>query len=411
MWGRTLYTLLDNNNSNNDVALWDINTSRLEELCDKGVPLNERNNKFFFGRQVDHEVSVFFPEYDIRTIFEIDGIRMSEPELKDKSLREALKGRNLVFLTVPSVAMRETLEGIKDYLNKDSIVISCSKGLEYGTNKTHSQMMEEILPQYVQRAVLSGPNLAMEILDNQPTATVVASPNKKTIKEVIGAFQSKNFKLTGSYDMLGVELAGAFKNIIAISSGLCDGLGYGMNSKASLITRGLAEISQLYLIYGARIETLYAGLAGVGDLIATCMSDKSRNHKFGVKMAQGKTMEEAINEIGMVVEGVHTLKVANDIIRDDKKMAYPIIKGLYGVVYEKKNPHSALDEILKTPGILETLYLGKIILHESFKFLDPKEVINLVEKGYQGEKLKELIYKSSLRNYYESLIKPVDKNN
>lgn len=404
MWGRTLYTLIDNNNSSNHVSLWDYDGMSLEALCDQRVPLQDRLDKHVFGKKIDHEISCFYPSVSIDNGIEAFNIS------KDDSLKRALDGKDMVFMVVPSVAMRETLEIIAKYIKMDATVVSCSKGLEEKTNLTHSQIMEEVLPKHTKKAVLSGPNIAVEIADNQPTATVIAARDKRIIREVISVFSAKNFKPTGSYDVLGVELAGAFKNIVAIGSGLCDGLGYKMNSKASLITRGLAEMSQLFVLYGARIETLYAGLAGIGDLIATSMSDNSRNHRFGVKIANGLSMDQALAEIGQVVEGVHTLKVANDIVQKDNSMPYPIIKGLYGVIYENKDPSHALEEILRTPGTFETFYLGKMILNESISFLDPDAIVRYVKEGYKGEELRSLLLQNSLRNYYKSLIRLDDKD-
>jgi glycerol-3-phosphate dehydrogenase (NAD(P)+) len=246
----------------------------------------------------------------------------------------ALEGASIVVVSVPSQVARVTLESMKDLVEPDAVVVSLMKGVELGTDKRMSQVMAEVLDLPDDRvAVVSGPNLAPEIAERQPTATVVASRSEATAQLVASACSTGYFRPYTNTDVVGVELCGAVKNIIALAAGMAQGRGFGWNTLATLITRGLVEITRLGLALGADAAT-FSGLAGMGDLTATCASPLSRNHRLGKHFGEGLTLEEAIAATGGTAEGVKSSQSVLELARaHDVEM--PITAGVVDVLAGK----------------------------------------------------------------------------
>ncbi|QZT32633.1 NAD(P)H-dependent glycerol-3-phosphate dehydrogenase [Caldalkalibacillus thermarum TA2.A1] len=262
------------------------------------------------------------------------------------SYRQVLEGAQYVLIALPTAAIRTALREMVKELDHCPLLIHSSKGLEPDTYKRVSEMIAEEVPESKRRGivVLSGPSHAEEVSRRSPTTVVVAAPELKQAEEVQDLFINQHFRVYTNTDMLGVEIGGALKNIIALGAGLSDGLGYGDNAKAALMTRGLTEIARLGVQMGAHPLT-FAGLAGVGDLIVTCTSRHSRNWRCGYAIGQGKPLNEVLQSMGMVVEGVRTTKAAYQIAQD-KKVEMPITKELYHVLFEGKSPRQAVDDLM-----------------------------------------------------------------
>jgi glycerol-3-phosphate dehydrogenase (NAD(P)+) len=245
----------------------------------------------------------------------LPGIRLPDGVRATTDVREALRGAQLVAVAVPAQTARETLEPLADLLEPDAVVVSLMKGVELSSDQRMSEVVREALGLPADRvAVVSGPNLAREIAERQPTATVVACTDAATAQRVAGACASGYFRPYTNTDVVGVELCGAVKNIIAVAVGIAQGRGFGHNTTATVITRGLVEITRLGLALGADAET-FAGLAGMGDLVATCASPLSRNHTLGVHMGQGASLEEAVAATGGTAEGVKSSTSVLDLAR------------------------------------------------------------------------------------------------
>lgn len=259
------------------------------------------------------------------------------------SLSEIAKNEIILFVT-PSHATRSVAHELKKFNLQNKILVTCSKGLELETLLRTSEIIAEELPGN-EVAVLSGPNHAEEISKKKLSATVVASKNQTTAEVVQDAFSTNYFRVYTNNDVLGVEIAGAFKNIIAVSTGILDGLGLGDNARSALITRGLAEISRLGIAMGAS-PTTFAGLAGVGDLICTCTSKHSRNRWAGEELGKGKSLKEIIGGTKMVVEGVRAT-YAGKVLGEQYQIEMPITKQLYEILYEDKKIEKAIEEIMR----------------------------------------------------------------
>lgn len=254
----------------------------------------------------------------------------------------------LVFV-VPSKAMAETAERISQINScADKILLSCTKGFDPASKATMSSVLGRYLPQAKGLAVMSGPNLAGELALRQPGATVIASKEETTAEILQSLFLNNYFRPYTSSDLVGVELCGTLKNCMALVGGMICGLEYGDNCLAALITRGLAEIKRLGLALGAE-EATFNGLAGMGDLIATCMSTRSRNHLAGEALARGKTLEEIQNTSKMVIEGIHTTKVAYNLGKE-KNIELPIIEQLYAVLFTQKDVIAGLNCLMQREG-------------------------------------------------------------
>jgi glycerol-3-phosphate dehydrogenase (NAD(P)+) len=257
---------------------------------------------------------------------------------------EALHEANAVILPVPSASMRQNISRVASHLNKSIIIISASKGLEIGSNKRMSQVIaEEINPRLAANiCVLSGPQLSQEIIHNRPAAAVVAAADKDTANKAQKILTRPNFCVFTNTDIIGVELGGALKNILALGAGIADGLGYGDNAKAAFMTRGLTEITALGMALGANPLT-FSGLAGLGDVITTCASPLSRNHYVGVELAKGRPLAEILESMHQVAEGVNTTLVAHNLAQQ-QGLEMPITEKIYQVLYENADPKlAALD--------------------------------------------------------------------
>lgn len=256
-------------------------------------------------------------------------------------LSDALADVKAVIMAVPSQAMRQNIKLVASYLAKSMMVVSAAKGLEIGSGKRMSQVVdEEIDPRFRSNiCVLSGPNLAREIMRGLPAATVVAAENNSVARKVQRLLTTPNLCVFTNTDVIGVELGGALKNIIALGAGIADGLDYGDNAKAAFMTRGLTEITALGVALGANPLT-FSGLAGLGDLVATCASPLSRNHYVGVELSKGRSLTEIINSMTGVAEGVSTTLVARNLAQK-LGLEMPITEKIYQVLYENTDPRQA----------------------------------------------------------------------
>ncbi len=259
-------------------------------------------------------------------------------------LDEALADAESVLLVVPSHAFRHTLEQIKPLLQNGISIAWATKGLEPGSRKLLHQVIEEVLGESTQAAVISGPNFAKEVAQGLPTAVTVASSNESIANYFATCLHGGTFRAYTANDMVGVELGGACKNVLAIATGIADGLGFGANTRAALITRGLAELMRLGVILGGQAET-FMGLAGLGDLVLTCTDDQSRNRRVGLALGRGETLEDAIKAIGQAVEGV---KSAPEVFKlaQQHSVEMPITEQVYRVVCEGKPAKEAVAALL-----------------------------------------------------------------
>ena len=269
------------------------------------------------------------------------------PQLSITSqLDEAFDEAKAVILVVPSQAMRQNIKLVASHLEKSMLVVSAAKGLEIGSGKRMSQVIaEEIDPRFQSNiCVLSGPNLAREVLRGLPAATVAAAEDSSVARKVQRLLTTPNLCVFTNTDVVGVELGGALKNIIALGAGIADGLGYGDNAKAAFMTRGLTEITALGVALGAHPLT-FAGLAGLGDLIATCDSPLSRNHYVGVELTKGRSVTEIISTMNGVAEGVTTTLVARNLAHN-LGLEMPITERVYRVLYENADPRQVAAEMM-----------------------------------------------------------------
>lgn len=259
-------------------------------------------------------------------------------------LAEAARGRDLILLVTPSQRVREQARALAPHLGRDTVVACASKGLELGTHLRLSQVIAQEVPAGTAIAALSGPNLAAEVARGLPAAAVVASPESRATERARAALSAPLFRVYTSDDIAGVELGGALKNIIALGVGISDGLGYGDNAKASFMTRALAEITRLALAAGANPLTL-AGLAGLGDLIATCSSPLSRNRTLGLELAQGRPLAELLAQRRTVAEGVTTTRAALEMAAH-LGVELPITEQIARVLFEGKDMRAAVAELM-----------------------------------------------------------------
>ncbi len=263
------------------------------------------------------------------------------------SLPEALDGADAVILAVPSQRMRDNIKTVASYLKSSMLVVSAAKGLEIDSNKRMSQVIaDEISPSFWPNiCVHSGPNLSAEILQGLPAVAVVAAWNELIARKAQKLLNTPSICLYTNSDVIGVELGGALKNIIALGAGIADGLGYGDNAKAALITRGLTEITALGVALGANPLT-FSGLTGLGDLIATCSSPLSRNHYVGVELTKGRQLQEIIKSMSGVAEGVGTTIVAHNLAKQ-LELEMPVTEKIYKVLYEGLDPKKASLELME----------------------------------------------------------------
>lgn len=311
-WGCAVAVMLFN--KGNDVTLWSWKKEESEAIRENG-----ENKEFLPGIKISEKIHL---TYDISCV----------------------KDKDLIVLAVPSRAVRSTSKAMSAYIGKKAPIVILSKGLEDKTLKTMSEIVEEEIPSCIP-AVLSGPSHAEEVARKIPTAIVAACKNRETAELIQEVFMCEYFRVYTNDDILGVELGGALKNVIALCAGITDGIGFGDNTKAALMTRGIKEISRLGKKMGANESTFY-GLAGIGDLIVTCTSMHSRNRRAGILIGQGKNVKEALDEVHMVVEGVYSSSAAYEL---SKKMnvEMPIIKKAYEVLFENLSPKDAVIGLMK----------------------------------------------------------------
>jgi len=319
-WGIALSVLLSNNG--HDVKVWSI-------IEDEIKMLNE-----------NHEHKDKLP-----------GVILSDKITFTTDLKEAVEGKDLLILAVPSPFVRSTAASLKAVVSGGQIIVNVAKGIEESTLMTLSQIIEEEVPQ-AEVTVLSGPSHAEEVGRGIPTTIVVGAKNKKTAEYIQNIFMSEVFRVYISPDVLGIELGAALKNVVALAAGIADGLGYGDNTKAALITRGITEIARLGMAMGGKFET-FCGLSGIGDLIVTCASMHSRNRRAGILIGQGKTMDEAMTEVKMVVEGVYSAKAALGLAKK-YDVQIPIIEQVNLVLFENKPASEAMMDLMTRDKKIES---------------------------------------------------------
>ncbi|SHJ56241.1 glycerol 3-phosphate dehydrogenase (NAD(P)+) [Clostridium cavendishii DSM 21758] len=312
-FGTALSILLANKGY--DVSIWD----RDEKVVDE-INLKRTNDKYIKGLNIPKNVTAF------------------------TSLDKALKESRYVILAVPSHVIRIICENILSKINKDAIIISIAKGIEERTNLRISEVIKSVLPEN-EVVILSGPSHAEEVALGIPTTIVASSDNMDSAKRVQDLFITSNFRVYTNDDLIGVEIGGAVKNIIALAAGVSDGIGYGDNTKAALMTRAMTEISRIGLKMGGRLETFY-GLTGMGDLIVTCTSMHSRNRRAGILIGKGYTKDEASEEVGMVVEGIKACKAFYEL-KEKENISMPITDVLYKVIFMNKDPEEAVLELME----------------------------------------------------------------
>ena len=297
----------------NEILLWGHNPERAEQLR------NVRENTAY-----------------------LPGVTLPESVTVTSNIADAAGADLLVFVT-PSTALRHVAEQLRPHVARDAVLLSCTKGIEHGSGMRMTQILREVLPDHTV-AVLSGPNLAIEVSRDRPTATVLGCEEPECAAELQQDLGSSLFRIYSSDETAGIELGGALKNIFALAAGCSDGFGLGDNSKAALVTRSLAEMLRLGTAMGGKPETFY-GLSGAGDLIATCFSQHSRNRRVGEQLGRGRTLAEIAERSHSIAEGVPTAKSAFECARR-LNIDTPIIDQVYSVVYESKPPSQALQELL-----------------------------------------------------------------
>lgn len=311
-WGTALALLLQG--KGHHVNLWMRNREQYQEMCET------RENKHYLpGVHIPEELKLF------------------------TDLEEAVRNVEIILVSVPTQSVRGVMKQILPYINSKQIIVNTSKGLEQNTLLRISEVVEEVAPGQPFVA-LSGPSHAEEVCKGMPTTIVVASKERKIAEFVQDVFITPTFRVYTNPDIVGVELGGALKNVIAFGAGIVDGLGYGDNAKAALMTRGIREIARLGKAMGADLAT-FAGLSGIGDLIVTCTSMHSRNRRAGILIGQGKNLEETLKEIGMVVEGITTTKAAYQLAQE-YQIEMPITKEIFNVLYEGTSTADAVGNLM-----------------------------------------------------------------
>lgn len=328
-WGTALSIVLADNG--HAVKLWSYRPEQVEEI-----------NK---TRRNEHYLDIMLP----------DGIQAFA------DLQETVRDVEAIVIVVPAKAIREVARALDGIILDNITIIHATKGIEPVTLKRVSEMIAEELPSYPYEdiVVLSGPSHAEEVALRHPTTVTVASKNIERSIHAQDLFNSDTFRVYTSQDVLGIELGGALKNIIALGAGISDGLGFGDNAKAALITRGLAEITRLGTSMGAN-PISFLGLSGVGDLIVTCTSVHSRNWRTGNLLGKGHKLDDILDEMGMVVEGVRTVKAAYQIAKK-QKVDMPITTGIYEILFENKKPREIVSELMNRDKREEMAGLEQLI--------------------------------------------------
>ncbi len=276
----------------------------------------------------------------------LPGFKLSDNLTFTNSIEEAVKNKKFILFVTPSQVTRTVLSQALPYLDPEAIIASASKGIENNTLMLLSEVFTELLPTSLQAnlAFISGPSFAREVSQDMPTAVVAAAHNVEVAKQVQKIFSTDSFRVYTHTDIVGVELGGAMKNVIALAAGVADGLGFGFNSRAALITRGLAEMTRLGIKLGGKSET-FAGLAGMGDLVLTCTGDLSRNRTVGIELGKGRKLEEILGGMKMIAEGVKTTLSAYQLAQREQ-VELPIIEQMYAILYENKDPRQAVSDLM-----------------------------------------------------------------
>ncbi|MBC8204744.1 NAD(P)-dependent glycerol-3-phosphate dehydrogenase [bacterium] len=277
----------------------------------------------------------------------LPGIELPEELRVTSDLAETVDGKRIILIAVPTHVLRGVISKIDGETVKDAVIVSATKGIESGTLLRISEIIKSVWSQVPESkiAALSGPSLAGEALKRIPTTVVSACSSIQTAQWVQRVFYTPRFRIYASEDIIGVELGGALKNVIAIAAGISDGLGFGDNSKGALLTRGLAEIKRLGVKMGGQ-EATFAGLSGMGDLITTCVSRMSRNHTVGEKIGRGMKLKEILQEMIMVAEGINTARAASELSRK-YEVPMPIVDAIYSILFEDKDPLTAVGELME----------------------------------------------------------------
>ena len=272
-------------------------------------------------------------------------LKLSENIVASDNLNEVIENADIIFIATPSIIFENIVDRISKFIDPDSFVISCTKGILDDPYRSLSEIISSKLSNKI--GVLSGPNLAKEIAENKLAGTVIASSDEDLLIKVKSVLSSKHFKIYSSKDMQGVELAGALKNIYAVVCGMAESLEVGENAIGLILTRSMAEMSRFAVAKGANPIT-FLGLSGMGDLVATCMSNLSRNYQLGFNIGSGMTLLEAKNKVGQVAEGVRTLEIVrNESSRLNIKM--PLVESMYNIIYKEALPESIIDDLLNNP--------------------------------------------------------------
>lgn len=323
-WGTAMASVTANNNL--PTILWGRNKAQMQKMAASG-----QNEKYL-------------PGYDLPQNLEYTA-----------DLDWALAQADVLEIVTPSSAFRETVINCKQYLLAKKQLCWATKGLDYASNKFLHQVVQDELGTEIEMAVISGPSFASEVVRCLPTAVTVAGNNLQFAKKIAGYLHNKKwFRAYHSNDLIGVQLGGAVKNVLAIAAGIADGLGFHMNARAGMMTRGLSTITQLGVDLGAHPET-FMGLAGMGDLILTCSDDQSRNRRFGLALARGESVAEAKKSVGQHVEGIQSAKAAWELAQEHQ-IEMPIVEQVYKVIYQHKKPLAAVRELLEREQKQETIY-------------------------------------------------------
>lgn len=304
------------------------------------VLLHKNGHKITVWSKLENEISMLKEKHEHKML---PGIKLAEDMIFTTDVKEATAGKDLLVMAVASAYTRSTAKEFAALVASGQIIVNVAKGIEENTLLTLSEIIEEEIPQ-AQVAVLSGPSHAEEVSKGIPTTIVAGAKRKATAEYIQNLFMNDVFRVYTSPDLLGIELGGSLKNVVALAAGIADGLGYGDNTKAALITRGIAEISRLGVAMGAKPET-FNGLTGIGDLIVTCASMHSRNRRAGILIGQGKTMQEAMDEVQMVVEGVYSAKAAMQLAQK-YQVQLPIIEQVNKVLFEGKPAADAVKDLM-----------------------------------------------------------------
>ncbi|MDD3368335.1 MAG: NAD(P)H-dependent glycerol-3-phosphate dehydrogenase [Lachnospiraceae bacterium] len=305
------------------------------------VLLHQNGHEITVWSIVEAEIAMLQKEHEHKD--KLPGVKLPSDMKFTSDLKSAVADKDVLVLAVPSVYTRSTAKSLAPFVAAGQIIVNVAKGIEENTLMTLSEIIEEEIPQ-ANVAVLSGPSHAEEVGKGLPTTIVVGAHKKETAEYLQNIFMSDVFRVYSSPDVLGMELGGALKNVVALAAGIADGLCYGDNTKAALITRGIAEITRLGTAMGGKAET-FAGLTGIGDLIVTCASMHSRNRRAGILIGQGKSYEEAMAEVKMVVEGVYSTKAAVALAKK-YEIQMPIIEQVNAVLFEGKTAAEAVKDLM-----------------------------------------------------------------